>query len=98
LIILGAVVALMMAAVMAGGMIPPLVIALSTTLFSNRGSKKDRSASLANYIIGSAVAGSLTAAFRCASPAPHGACVSQPSIHIRCCISSPYLPVHLSAA
>lgn len=94
LIIFGAVVAMMMAAVMAGGMVPPLVIAPSTTLFPNLSSKKDRSAGLANYIIGSAVAGALTAAFRCASPAPHGACVSQPSIHTRCCISTPYLPVH----
>lgn len=82
LIIFGAVVAMMMAAVMAGGMVPPLVIAPSTTLFPNLWSKKDRSAGLANYIIGSAVAGALTAAFRCASPEPHGGlCVAAVNSH-----------------
>ena len=82
LIIFGAVVSMMMAAVMAGGMVPPLVIAPSTTLFPNLWSKKDRSAGLANYIIGSAVAGALTAAFRCASPEPHGGlCVAAVNSH-----------------
>ncbi|MDY6283030.1 MAG: hypothetical protein SPL40_08265 [Erysipelotrichaceae bacterium] len=82
LIIFGAVVSMMMAAVMAGGMVPPLVIAPSTTLFPNLWSKKDRSAGLANYIIGSAVAGARTAAFRCASPAPHGGlCVAAVNSH-----------------
>ena len=39
-------------------------------------------AGLANYIIGSAVAGALTAAFRCASPAPHGGlCVAAVNSH-----------------
>lgn len=41
-----------MAAVMAGGMVPPLAIAISTTLFKNRFSKKDKDAGLTNYIMG----------------------------------------------
>ena len=87
-----------MASVMVGGMVPPLVIALSTTFFKNRWSKTDRNAGLVNYImglsfisegaipfaaadpghvlpsciIGSAIAGGLSAAFGCTSPAPHG--------------------------
>ena len=81
-----------------GGMVPPLVIALSTTFFKNRWSKSDRNAGLVNYImglsfisegaipfaaadpghvlpsciVGSAIAGGLSAAFGCTSPAPHG--------------------------
>ena len=87
-----------MASVMVGGMVPPLVIALSTTFFRNRWTKQDRNAGLVNYImglsfisegaipfaaadpgrvlpsciIGSAIAGALSAAFGCTSPAPHG--------------------------
>lgn len=87
-----------MASVMIGGMVPPLAIALSTTIFKNRWTKADRQAGLVNYvmglsfitegaipfaaadparvlpscIIGSALAGGLSAAFGCASPAPHG--------------------------
>jgi len=87
-----------MAACMAGGMVPPIVIALSTTFFKNKWSKQDRDAGLVNYImglsfisegaipfaaadpghiiptcvIGSAIAGALSAAFGCYSPAPHG--------------------------
>ncbi|MBR2683297.1 MAG: PTS fructose transporter subunit IIC, partial [Atopobiaceae bacterium] len=87
-----------MAACMAGGMVPPLVIALSTTFFPNKWTKADRDAGLVNYImglsfisegaipfaaadpghviptcvIGSAVAGAISAAFGCYSPAPHG--------------------------
>lgn len=87
-----------MAAVMVGGMVPPLVIALSTTFFKDRWTKDDRNAGLVNYImglsfisegaipfaaadpahvipscmIGSAIAGALSAAFGCTSPAPHG--------------------------
>lgn len=41
-----------MAAVMAGGMIPPLVIALSTTFFKNRWTKDERNSGLVNYIMG----------------------------------------------
>lgn len=87
-----------MASVMAGGMIPPLVVALSTTLFKNRWTADERTMGLGNYlmglcfvsegaipfaskdpkhvmpgfIIGSAVAAGLSAAFGCASPTPHG--------------------------
>ncbi len=89
---------MVMAACMAGGMVPPILIALSTTLFKNRWSKADRDAGLVNYlmglsfisegaipfaasdpghvipscIVGSAIAGALSAFFGCYSPAPHG--------------------------
>lgn len=41
-----------MAAVMAGGMVPPLVIALCTTFFKNRFTARDRQSGLVNYIMG----------------------------------------------
>lgn len=41
-----------MAAVMAGGMVPPLVIALCTTLFKNRFTQKERESGLVNYLLG----------------------------------------------
>ena len=41
-----------MAAVMAGGMVPPLAIALCTTFFGNRFSESDRKTSLTNFIMG----------------------------------------------
>ncbi|SFC90862.1 PTS fructose transporter subunit IIABC [Clostridium uliginosum] len=41
-----------MAAVMAGGMVPPLAIALSTTFFKNRYTVKDRQSGITNYIMG----------------------------------------------
>ena len=41
-----------MAAVMAGGMVPPLVIALSTTFFKNRFTKEQQNAGKVNYIMG----------------------------------------------
>lgn len=41
-----------MAAVMAGGMVPPLVIALSTTIFKNSFTKEQRDAGKVNYIMG----------------------------------------------
>ncbi len=41
-----------MAAVMAGGMVPPLVIALCTTFFRSKFTEKDRQAGLVNYIMG----------------------------------------------
>ena len=89
---------IIMASVMAGGMVPPLVIALSTTFFKNRWTKANRDAGLVNYImglsfisegaipyaaadpghvlpsciIGSAIAGALSALFGCTLPAPHG--------------------------
>ncbi len=89
---------IIMASVMVGGMVPPIVIALSTTFFKDRWTKSDRDAGLVNYImglsfisegaipfaaadpgrvipsciIGSAVAGAISAAAGCTSPAPHG--------------------------
>ena len=41
-----------MAAVMAGGMVAPLAIAICATFFKNRFSKKDRQSALVNYIMG----------------------------------------------
>lgn len=41
-----------MAAVMAGGMVPPLVIALATTLFKNRFTKEQQDAGKVNYVMG----------------------------------------------
>jgi PTS system fructose-specific IIC component len=41
-----------MAAIMAAGMVPPLAIALATTLFKNKFSKEDKDAGKANYIMG----------------------------------------------
>jgi len=87
-----------MAAVMVGGMVPPLVIALSTTFFRNRWTKQQRDSGIINYImglcfisegaipfaaadpirvipsciVGSAVAGAISAALGCTLRAPHG--------------------------
>ena len=92
------IIMILMAAVMVGGMVPPLVIAVSTTLFKNKWTEEERKSGLVNYImglsfisegaipfaaadplrvlpsciVGSAVAGALSAAFGCTSPAPHG--------------------------
>lgn len=41
-----------MAAVMAGGMVPPLAIALCTTFFKNRFTESERESGLTNYIMG----------------------------------------------
>lgn len=41
-----------MAAVMIGGMVPPLAIALATLLFKNRFTKKEQSTTLTNFIMG----------------------------------------------
>ncbi|WP_203245873.1 PTS fructose transporter subunit IIABC [Sporosarcina beigongshangi] len=86
------------AAIMAGGMVPPLGIALATTFFKNKFTKAEKDAGKTNYImgatfitegaipfaaadpmrvlpaaiIGSAVAGGLTAMFKIGLPAPHG--------------------------
>lgn len=43
-----------MAAVMVGGMVPPLAIALSATLNKNLWSKEQRSSALVNYVMGAA--------------------------------------------
>ena len=42
----------MMAAVMIGGMVPPLVIALNTTFFRNRWTSEERKSGPVNYIMG----------------------------------------------
>ena len=41
-----------MAAVMAGGMVPPLAIALCTTFFKNRFTESERKAGITNYVMG----------------------------------------------
>lgn len=41
-----------MAAVMAGGMVPPLAIALSTLIFKNRYTSRERSTTVTNFIMG----------------------------------------------
>ena len=41
-----------MAAVMAGGMVPPLAIALCTTIFKKKFTEKERQSGLVNYIMG----------------------------------------------
>lgn len=87
-----------MAAVMIGGMIPPIAIALSTTFDKKIWKESERKSGPVNYlmglcfitegaipyaasdplrvipscIVGSAVAGALSAVFNCACPAPHG--------------------------
>ncbi|MFT8709312.1 MAG: fructose-specific PTS transporter subunit EIIC [Sporolactobacillus sp.] len=43
---------LMMAAVMAGGMVPPLAIALATTFFKHKFNEEERKAGLTNYVLG----------------------------------------------
>ncbi|WP_151734276.1 PTS fructose transporter subunit IIABC [Paenibacillus tengchongensis] len=43
---------LMMAAVMAGGMVPPLAIALATTLFKHKFTETERKSGLTNYVLG----------------------------------------------
>ena len=41
-----------MAAVMAGGMVPPIAIALCTTFFSNRFTESERKSGITNYVMG----------------------------------------------
>ncbi|MBA3927864.1 PTS fructose transporter subunit IIABC [Listeria rustica] len=41
-----------MAAVMAGGMVPPLAIAMATTIFKNKFTSDERQAGLTNYVLG----------------------------------------------
>ena len=88
----------LMAAVMIGGMVPPLAIAICTTFFKNRFTQKERESGIVNYVmglsfitegaipfaasdparvipscvIGSGIAGALSAAFGCTLNAPHG--------------------------
>ncbi len=87
-----------MAAVMIGGMIPPIAIALSTTFNKKKWNKEELKNGPVNYLmglcfitegaipyaaadplrvipscmVGSAVAGLVTALFNCSCPAPHG--------------------------
>nr|MDD5836867.1 fructose-specific PTS transporter subunit EIIC [Eubacteriales bacterium] len=87
-----------MAAVMIGGMVPPIAIALSTTFSKSRWTEEERKNGPVNYLmglcfitegaipyaasdplrvipscmVGSAVAGALTAVFGVTCPAPHG--------------------------
>ena len=87
-----------MAAVMIGGMVPPIAIALSTTFNKKKWTSEEHKNGPVNYImglcfitegaipyaasdplrvipscmVGSAVAGAVTALFNCACPAPHG--------------------------
>ena len=89
---------IIMAAVMIGGMVPPIAIALSNTFFKNRWTNEERKNAPVNYvmglsfitegaipyaaghplqvipscIVGSAVAGALSALFGCKLMAPHG--------------------------
>lgn len=42
----------MMAAVMAGGMVPPLAIGLATTFFKNKFTEQERKSGLTNYVLG----------------------------------------------
>ncbi|GGN95914.1 PTS fructose transporter subunit IIABC [Saccharibacillus kuerlensis] len=43
---------LMMAAVMAGGMVPPLAIAFATTFFKNKFTEQERKSGVTNYVLG----------------------------------------------
>ena len=87
-----------MAAVMIGGMVPPIAIAIATLLFKNKFTTEERKAGPTNFImglsfitegaipfaasdplhvipacvVGSAVAGALSAVFKCTLMAPHG--------------------------
>jgi len=87
-----------MAAVMIGGMVPPIAIALATTIFKSKFTDTERKNGPVNYImglcfitegaipyaaadplrvipsciVGSAVAGALSMAFKCTLMAPHG--------------------------
>lgn len=95
-----------MASVMAGGMVPPLAIALCTTFFKKKFTENERKSGITNYImglsfitegaipfaasdparvipscvVGSAVAGGLTALFGCTLRAPHGGIFVTPVI------------------
>ena len=88
----------LMAAVLLGGMVPPLAIALCTTFFPNRFTRRQRTSGASNYVlglcfvtegalplamsdplrvvpacvVGSAVAGGLSAAFACTLSVPTG--------------------------
>ena len=78
---------MIMAAVMVGGMVPPIAIAISSWVFKNKFTDNDRKtapvnaimglcfiseAAIPSCVIGSAVAGALSMAFKCTLMAPHG--------------------------
>ena len=97
---------MIMAAVMIGGMVPPIAIALSTTFFKKKWTSEERKNGPVNYImglsfitegaipyaaghpwpvipsciVGSAVAGALSALFGCTLMAPHGGIFVLPTI------------------
>ena len=97
---------LIMAAVMIGGMVPPIAIALSTTIFRSRWTDEERKNGPVNFVmglsfitegaipygaghplqvipscvVGSAVAGALSALFGCTLMAPHGGIFVLPTI------------------
>ena len=97
---------MIMAAVMIGGMVPPIAIALSTTFFKKKWTAEERKNGPVNYImglsfitegaipyaaghpwpvipaciVGSAVAGALSALFGCTLMAPHGGIFVLPTI------------------
>lgn len=97
---------LVMAAVMIGGMVPPIAIALSTTIFKNKWTEEERKNGPVNFVmglsfvtegaipyaaghplqvipscvIGSALAGALSALFGCTLKAPHGGIFVLPTI------------------
>ncbi|MBQ1477014.1 MAG: PTS sugar transporter subunit IIA [Erysipelotrichaceae bacterium] len=119
---------IIMAAVMVGGMVPPMAVALSTTLFKNKWTEEERKAGIVNYImglsfisegaipyaaadpirvlpsciLGSALAGALSAAAGCMSPAPHGglwvvAVISNPVMYIVALLAGSLLAAVLMA-
>ncbi len=87
-----------MAAVMIGGMVPPIAIAAATIIFKNKFTQEERKAGPVNFVmglafitegaipyaaadpgrvipscvVGSAIAGALSMAFKCTLMAPHG--------------------------
>lgn len=89
---------MIMAAVMIGGMVPPIAIALSSSFFKNKWNSEEKKNAPVNYVmglsfitegaipyaaadplhvipsclVGSAVAGALSALFKCTLMAPHG--------------------------
>ncbi|MEE3333324.1 MAG: fructose-specific PTS transporter subunit EIIC [Ruminococcus sp.] len=97
---------IIMGAVMIGGMVPPIAIALSTTIFKNRWSEDERKNGPVNFVmglsfvtegaipyaaghplqvipscvVGSAIAGALSALFGCTLKAPHGGIFVLPTI------------------
>lgn len=57
------------AAIMAGGMVPPLGIAIATTIFRNRFTKQERESGITNYIMGASFITEGAIPFAAADPA-----------------------------